>query len=190
MGLYDTVLFVDRIDEVSCPRGHALRWFQTKDMADPSLRTYLVHHGRLYLAEAGGAGSDLDDDWDSARIEADEAVHEHRFELSEVRGPSRVRVYGSCKACEPVLVRLAEPDLDGDIVREHGIFVDFQLTLEPGAPLHIERISGTREDLKDELRARGVYVLEDDEPLALAHRELRKARENARRGSRPPRKCT
>jgi hypothetical protein len=187
MGLYDTVLFVDRIDEVSCHRGHALRWFQTKDMREPSMHTYLVHHGRMYLAEAADATFAAEDDAESSRIEGDDhpyAVREHRFKLHEVRGPLTLRVYGSCKACEPVLVRRGEPGFLGDLVIEHAVFVDFRLSLLPGAPIAIERTSGTRDDLKADLRARGVYVLEDDEPLAIAHCELRHARLHSRSGTR------
>jgi hypothetical protein len=43
--------------------------------------------------------------------------------------------------------------------------------------VQVERESGTREDLKQELRARGLFVLEETEPLAIAQRELARARE-------------
>jgi hypothetical protein len=38
--------------------------------------------------------------------------------------------------------------------------------------------------MRADLRARGLHVLADDEPLALAHRELKHAREAARRSGR------
>jgi hypothetical protein len=63
----------------------------------------------------------------------------------------------------------------------------FRLTFRGGEPIQIERTSGTRDELKSELGARGVYVLRDDEPLAVAHRELaaaRRGREKAPRRSR------
>lgn len=188
MGLYDSVLFVDRIDEVSCPRGHVVHWFQTKDMPEPAMSTYLVHRGRLYLAEAAddawGAPSDATDhgadDAASSRVEPGVAAREHRYALREIHGPLTLRLYGSCKLCDPVLVRRAEPGFLGDLVIEHGVFVDLRLTLQPGEPLAIERTSGTRDDLKADLRARGSYVIEDDEPLAVAHRELKSARQRGR----------
>jgi hypothetical protein len=39
----------------------------------------------------------------------------------------------------------------------------------------MERTSGTREDLAAELRNEGLRVMRDDEPLAIAHREIRAA---------------
>jgi hypothetical protein len=60
----------------------------------------------------------------------------------------------------------------GDLVCEHPLFVDFTLTFRPNEPLQVERTTGTREEFKRELAARGLYVLEDSEPLAVAHREI------------------
>ena len=40
----------------------------------------------------------------------------------------------------------------------------------------VERISGNREDLLEELRLQGLRVLQDDDPLAAAHREIKRAR--------------
>jgi hypothetical protein len=92
--------------------------------------------------------------------------------------------YSHCDECEPVLVRTDRPGLFGDIVSEHSLFVDFNLTFRPGEPVQTERTSGTRDELKAELRRRGVYVLEEDEPLAIAHREIKRAGERYGRGAR------
>jgi hypothetical protein len=184
MGLYDTVEVLDEPVALRCAHGHALRSFQTKDLDEPSMSSYFVHGGRLYLAFArdNRTGVEHVERW---RIEGDEAVQEHRFGLREIAPPRVVRIYGQCYECPPVLVRTDAATLLGDIVREHALFVDFALTFRSGEPVQIERTSGTRDELKNELRARGVYVLEDDEPLAVAHGELKKARElSAERGSR------
>lgn len=175
MGMFDTVLVVDELRELSCPHGHPLRSLQTKDIDEPSMSTYLVHDARLYRAEASG-WSDADGELTNWKIEGDLAVREQRHSLSAVRTPLSIQGYGTCGACEPVLVRLASPGLFGDLVNEHALFVDFRLTFRGGEPIHVERTSGTRDDLKRELGARGVYVLRDDEPLAVAHRELTRAR--------------
>jgi hypothetical protein len=176
MGMFDSVSFLDRVIELRCPHGHALRSFQTKDFDEPSMNMYLVHDGRLYLAVSSGVwhSEGEEEKW---RLEADEAIREHRFKLREIRGPLTVRAYGNCTGCDPILVRTGEPGLFGDIVTEHAVFVDFRLTFRPEAPTRVERTSGNRDELKAELRRRGVYVLEDDEPLAIAHREMKKARE-------------
>jgi hypothetical protein len=180
MGMFDTVVILDGARGFRCPNGHVLRSFQTKALDDPSMSTYLVHEGRLYLA-AGERTSDSDEagGW---RLEGMRAVREHHYTLSQVQPPRAVRVYGHCDECDPVLVRTDRPGLFGDIVSEHSLFVDFNLTFRPGEPLQVERTSGTRDELKDELRRRGVYVLDEDEPLALAHREIKRARERAGRG--------
>jgi hypothetical protein len=187
MGMFDTVLVVDELRELSCPHGHELRSLQTKDIDEPSMSTYLVHHARLYRAEASDGWSDAGGEIAKWRIEGDRAVREQRHSLSEVRTPLSIQVYGTCEACEPVLVRLASPGLFGDLVNEHALFVDFRLTFRGGEPIQIERTSGTRDDLKRELGMRGVYVLRDDEPLAVAHREFaaaRRGREEAPRRRR------
>jgi hypothetical protein len=185
MGLFDTVLFMDDLDELRCAQGHALRSFQTKDIDEPSMSTYLMRvdrsgrPGRLYQARPEEHGSHAESEIASWRCEGNGAVREHRYSLNEVHGPLAIHIYGSCHACEPVLVRTAEPGWRGDIVTEHALFVDFELLLRPGEPLHIERTSGSRDELKRELSGRGAYVLLDDEPLAVAHRELVSARRRA-----------
>ena len=45
--------------------------------------------------------------------------------------------------------------------------------------LALARISGDREVLLEELRRDGLRVLQDDHPLAVAHREIRRARSDS-----------
>jgi hypothetical protein len=71
-----------------------------------------------------------------------------------------------------------------DLVAEHRVFVDFTLTWQPGDPVQVRRTSGSRDDMKSDLLARGLCVLGDDEPLAIAHREVEAARRSRER-SRP-----
>ena len=69
----------------------------------------------------------------------------------------------------------------GDIVQEHRLFVEFVLRFPEGAPMRVKRVSSDRLRLADDLRRMGLLVLEDDDPLAVAHREiLRAKRESAR----------
>jgi hypothetical protein len=178
MGLYDTVLLVDEKTTATCPHGHRLRSLQTKDLG-ASMSTYVVLGDRLFLASSRRWLPD--DDWAAWRIEGNEAVREQRYALEEFARRMAIRVYGSCDGCEPVLVRTDASDVWGDIVHEHTLVVDFELTFRPGEPVAVERLTGTREDMRAELRSRGLHVLAEDEPLALAHRELKRAREAARR---------
>jgi len=64
----------------------------------------------------------------------------------------------------------------GDIVQEHRLFVEFSLQFPEGEPMRVKRVTGGREDLMGELRRAGLRVLEDDDPLAVAHREIQRAR--------------
>jgi hypothetical protein len=174
MGLSDTVLLLD--DTVTaCPQGHRLRSFQTKDFDDPSMSTYVVHAGRLHLASPCHRGFDEADSgkW---RIEGNEAVREERYALKPVADRTVIRVYSQCDQCAPILVRTDAAHVFGDFVSEYALFVDFRLTFRPGEPVSVERLTGTREDMRADLRERGLYVLSEDEPLAVAHRELKRAR--------------
>jgi hypothetical protein len=181
MGMFDTVLWLDDSTEVVCSAGHRIRSFQTKDFHDPSMRTYLVHRGRLLLT------SRLDDrdedDFTDWRVDTFEAVRLQRFALTELTDPRSLNAYASCHDCQPVLVRTeGGSGWLSDLVAEHRVFVDFTFTWQPGEPVHIRRTSGSRDDMKAELLARGLCVLGDDEPLAIAHREVEAARSRA--GSR------
>jgi hypothetical protein len=180
MGLSDTVVMIDDLSAVACPAGHKLRSFSTKDLDEPSMSTYLVRSGRLYRAVSRSEAVDADEDSTAWRFEGEEAVQERRFSLEEIRPVKPVRVYGRCSECEPVLVRTDRAWL-GDIVQEHELFVDFLLTFRAGEPVQVERVSGNREQMKSDLCARGLCVLRDDEPLAVAHREVREARERSGR---------
>jgi hypothetical protein len=172
VGSDDTAVIVDHFAALSCPHGHTLHAFQTRDLDGPAMSTYLVQGDRLYLAEATGGRAPVEASPEVWRIEAAAVVREHRFTLREMSAPLTLRIYGSCPACEPVLALRLEPSSRENAVKEHRVPVSFRLTFRSGEPLRVERISGTRDDLERELLERGVRVLDDDEPLALAHRAL------------------
>ena len=181
MGLYDTVVILDDVSGAVCPAGHAVRALQTKDLDEPSMSTYLVRGGGLYRAEPHPDAGAYDDAAAGWRIDGDSAVSERRFDLRAAAAPRSVRVYSQCRICEPVLVRNDGGSFLGDIVTEHALFVDLTLTFRPGEPVQVERTSGGRRELQAELCARGLVVLGDDEPLAVAHREVQKARQRSGR---------
>jgi len=179
MGMYDTVVFLD--EPLSCPAGHSLAGFQTKSFPDPSMSNHLIAGGRV-LRAVGGSWADAEEGGSLWRISGDEAVHETRYRLEAVSPPSEVRVYSQCAVCEPVLVRVDPARSWGDIVHEHRLLVDFSLQFPAGEPMRVKRVTGDREDLREDLRRTGLRVLSDDDPLAVAHREIRRARgESGRR---------
>jgi hypothetical protein len=179
MGMSDTVIMLDAHSRLCCSEGHALRSFRTKGLLRPGLCTYLVQGAKIYLARSGTSNAPGDHEAEARgwRVDPPLAIHEQAYQLREVEPPPSLRIYGSCSRCAPVLVRNETPAAWGDIVTEHAVFVDFNLTFRVGEPLQIQLVSGTREALQRELRAGGAYVLEDDDPLAVAHRTLRLARE-------------
>ena len=187
MGLSDTVLILDG-KGLPCAGGHFSREFQTKDLDEPSMCTYLLHGGVLYRASPrrDETESETESDEDSGRwrVEGGDAIFERRSKLFLVPPPRTVHIYGRCKECEPVLVRTDGKTFFGDLVNEHSVAVDYTLTLRANEPVQPERTSGTRNDLLEDLRKRGLWVLGDDEPLAVAHREVKQAQERLGRLSR------
>lgn len=176
MGMFDTILLLP--DAVThCSEGHPVTELQTKDF-DAGMETYLATGGRLLRV----LRSDRDEPgW---RLQDSIAVHEQRHGTEPVAGPRTIRAYTSCDQCPPLLVRGDGSGLFGDLVQEHHVWLDVELHLAPAAPLRIVRTSGAREDQRRDMIERGLHVLPDDHPLALAHRELKSARESAERPRR------
>jgi hypothetical protein len=171
VGMYDSVIILDDLEDVGCPHGHSLRVFQTKDLENASMNTYLVFGGRLLLTLRDEEAVDEIEarGW---RLHDDEAILEKRFGVRQVAQPRTLRVHTSCSQCEPILVRTEPGTFRGDIVAEHRLWVDLMLTFRPGEPVQVQLTSGTRSDMKADLIRRGCVVLAEDEPLAIAHREL------------------
>lgn len=179
MGMFDHVVMLD--EPLTCPAGHPLGGLQTKSFPDPSMSTYLIKDNRVVCALGGSWRDDDDEERSAWRISGDEAVHERRYRLEPVSPPADVRVYSHCAHCEPILVRVDRTSLWGDIVDEHRLFVEFSLKFPEAQPMRVERVTGGREEEIEDLRRNGLRVLADDDPLAVAHREIRRARRETRR---------
>lgn len=111
-------------------------------------------------------------------------MYRRRHAVRAVAPPGEILFYTTCDGCAPVLVRSDYPCVWGDLVAERRLWVEFRATFGTGQPRRIERTSGTRDDLATELRKEGLRVMRDDEPLAIAHREVRAARDAGPRRSR------
>ena len=182
MGMFDNVVILG--EPLACPAGHPLGGLQTKSFRDPSLTTYLIEGDRVVRTLGRSWHDESDEDERSAwRVAGNEAVHETHYRLEPVSPPADVCVYSHCAHCEPVLVRVDRASTWGDIVHEHRVFVEFSLQFPEGEPMRVTRVTGGRENLMEELRRDGLRVLEDDHPLAVAHREIRRARRESASGS-------
>jgi hypothetical protein len=181
MGMFDTVVVLD--ETLRCPHGHRLEGFQTKSFPDPSMDTYLIEGPRVYVVARRGPGDSDDAAAAQWMLEGNEAVFRRRHAVEPIVPPREIIFYTSCAACTPVLVRGDHARMWGDLLDERQLWVEFRATFGPDGPRHIERTSGTRDDLMTELREEGLRVMRDDEPLAIANREIRAARE-----AMPPRR--
>jgi hypothetical protein len=178
--MYDYVVVLD--ENLRCPHDHQVDGFQTKSFDTPSMATYLLSGPCLHLVARTG----LDDDGGKGagrwKLEGSEAVYSRRHGVSLVVPPAEIVFYTVCDECAPVLVRSDRLRNWGDLVDERRLWVEFRVTFATDQPRRIERTSGTREDLTAQLREDGLRVMRDDEPLAIAHREIRSARDTG-----PPR---
>jgi hypothetical protein len=178
MGMFDNVVVLDEV--LSCPHGHRVDSFQTKSFLDPTMDVYLLEGPRVFrVARSILASDEVAENW---RVRGSEAIFERRHALEPVTPPDEIVFYTHCSACSPVLVRTDRAFM-GDLVHEHKLWVEFRATFRPGMR-QIERVSGTRADLMSELREQGLRVLRDDEPLAVAHREITAARNDPQRHGR------
>lgn len=174
MGMYDHVVVLD--ETLRCPHGHPVEDFQTKSFADPWMATYLVAGAHVHLVTPGGLGDDTSaEHW---RLAGDVAVFQRRHAVERINPPGEIAFYTSCGKCPPVLIRSEHPRAWDDLIDERRLWVEFLMTFVDGQR-HIECTSGTRDDLMTELRKEGLRVMRDDEPLAIAHHEIRAARDAA-----------
>lgn len=175
MGMFDNVVVLD--ETLRCPHGHRVGGFQTKSFADPSMDTYSVEGPHVYHVARSGLGGSDDTEAAHWRLEGNEAVFQRRHAVEAIGPPREILFYTSCGECTPVLVRCDRARMWGDLIDERQLWVEFSATFDPDGLRHIERTSGTRDDLVTELREEGLRVMRDDEPLAIAHREIRAARD-------------
>ena len=169
MGMFDTVVVLD--PRLECAEGHRIGDLQTKELDEPSMDTWLVSGGRLFRLESGR-------DTERWVVEESRAMRVVDHAMQPEEKPRVFKAYTHCSTCDPVLVRDGggRGSLFGDLVREHQVWVEFRMEVQPGGALHIVRLPGDRAALAAELRTTGLRVLDDAEPLAVAHREIRAAR--------------
>jgi len=179
MGLTDDIVNIDDA-QLQCESGHRIGVLRTKDL-DPNRETYLLLGGTLIhvIRRARDDDDELNPVWrvqDRQDGQGGIAIREERFTTETVTGWCRLRAYGQCSRCEPVLIRTEGVDFWGDIIEERSVYVDFELTLSPGEAVRAVKTSGTRQEFERQLLDRGLHVLHDDDPLAVAHRTAKEAK--------------
>jgi hypothetical protein len=179
--MFDYVVVLD--ESLRCPEGHQLDGFQSKSCDHPAMETYLLSGPCVYLVARRGLGEGDDNPAAHWRLDGTNAVYTRQHAVSPITVPNELVFYTTCDTCAPVLVRSDHARTLGDLLAERRLWVEFRATFGAGSPRRIDRTSGTRTDLIAELRAEGLRVLGDDEPLAIAHLEIRAARD-----ARPPRR--
>jgi hypothetical protein len=170
--MFDHVVVLD--ETLHCPHGHRVHDFQTKSFPDSAMDTYLVDGSHVYLVLRGEV--DVDESAERWLREGEEAVYQRRHALESIVPPGELVFYTSCGECPPVLVRSDRAHAWGDLVDERQLWVELRATFGVDGVRHIERTSGTRDDLATELRHDGLRVVRDDDPLAVAHLEIRAVR--------------
>jgi hypothetical protein len=160
MGMFDHVVVLD--ETLRCPHGHPVDGFQTKSL-NAAMDTYLFSGLHVYRVERGPFSEDdaVAERW---TIDGTQAVFQRRQMIEPLAPlPPEIVFYATCRTW-------------GDLVEGRQLWVEFRATFEKDGRRHIERTSGTRDDLVSELREDGLRVMHDDDPLAMAHREVRAAR--------------
>lgn len=170
MGMFDEIISLDETIRFECPLGHRIDELQTKDL-DCSMTKYVVHRGRLWAMSGMFRGNGR-----YRVVEGDKAVYEAVFPLLPYTETATLNAYSSCSECKPVLTRnLHGTSFSGDICSENQIWVEFKIEVTPES-VKVTRLKGDRDEMRAELRGRGLAVLADDEPLAVAHFAVKEAK--------------
>lgn len=172
--MFDHVVVLDEV--LRCPHGHRVGTFQTKSFSDPAMGTYLLEGSRVHRVIQGRFSEEDDAVADRWVLDGTDAVFQRRHALETIVPPTEIHFYATCGECTPVLIRSDRARAWGDLVDERQLWVEFLATFGLDGQRQIDRTSGTRDDLMAELRRDGLRVMRDDEPLAMAHHEIRAAR--------------
>ena len=181
MGMYDTIWFIDS-EAPKCVNGHPIHCFQTKGL-NCNLDTYLVVEGGRVYHQEGRAYEKDERVYSLGRYASyceDEMgetlglVEEGRAQRSKISGV--VTAYNGCGKCEPVYVY----DVDswsGDKIGEKSSDSTFKFTFSNGVIIEIAPVEPrTREELRAKLEKQGCIVLEDDNPIIVAHKMHKEGR--------------
>jgi hypothetical protein len=181
MGMFDTFIW-DKESAPKCLEGHQIFSYQTKDL-DCNMDTYYVYKNEVFQYNKHHTTDEsVFSTYEKADIskiaEYPRALLLRRTDMALPCGfTSTVRMYANCQHCRPVLTAGTGPSWNFDRVQENNVWVELDVKIQGGSIKEIAhpkesssfRQAGSRETLKKMLKEQGVLVLEDDNPIAVAH---------------------
>jgi hypothetical protein len=169
--MYDSIHLVGAMAElVVCAHGHSQRGeLQTKDLECEMIELY-VHDGRLF---AGARRHEDERETREFGMAADTLVMTSRRHLAPRAHHGAVVAYTHCEECDPIVYE-RDTDFCGRVDTVHP-WVEWELVFDGGALVRVTRIAA---ETRDELRAKTVGALPDDDRVARRaiqqHRDERK----------------
>lgn len=195
MGTFDTIIF-PKDEAPKCPNGHPLTSLQTKDL-DCDMDTIFIV-GKQMFARFAYTNDDYEGKYTLGRYHKFEVqTHvmpgsdgpydpQNKKELilktidkaSMVPLTAEFEAYTSCNKCQPVLMMDTSGSIFGNSFREQQPWARFILTFEDGTLINVDDSKvESRKILADRLKKQGCLVLDDNDPIAVAHRKKKTLKE-------------
>lgn len=169
MGMFDTIRVIGDDPRLLCAEGHQLDDLQTKDL-DCNCDIYWLYNGVLYRPPGDDEGGARESSWDAG---GDVLVRRSTEAFPRCHTTISFLVYSHCPLCRPVV--FARGEARGSFIQDGNIdtrqpWCEWRIHLAQGAveavsPVRLESRASVREDVE----FRGLRVLADDDPIALAH---------------------
>ena len=190
--MFDTIVF-PKDEAPKCPSGHPLTSLQTKDL-DCTLDTLFIV-GKQMFVRFGHSDEDYEGKYtlgsyhnfeiqihvkaDSGGPKDPQNKKELILKTIDKAGVARLtgefEAYTSCNKCRPVLMIDTSASIFANSFREQRPWARFILTFKDGILVNVDNSKvESREILADRLKKQGCLVLDDDDPIAVAHWKKKK----------------
>jgi len=177
MGMFDHIWFDENSASApKCAEGHPVTYLQTKCLQNNMDVLYVVR-GMLYIKKPSehkvlGAYDRYDLSYNSEEVMLAKTDRAKRLRIT-----AQIEAYNGCDKCKPVMI--LNPHGWAGMVEEKGVSIQFTLCFDDGILTNVIPSVESREQLREKLLKRGVEVLEDDNPIVVAHLMMQE-RERAR----------
>lgn len=163
-----------------CCNDHPLTSFQSKD-CENELNAFLVFGGHFY-EEAQRPWHEItpDEALDNVQLLGDDQLGIVHTTIATLYGITReVVIYGFCEEC-PRLLIAKRPLFGTDIATEKVPLFEFRLTLQGGRVAGLARLrTESMEKMRQDAINDGATPLDEEDPIAIAHRALKRRNERA-----------